>query len=284
MYITVNNIRLFFDVEGTKLAPDGPTMREKPTLLLLHGGPGLDHSIYKPDFSTFADLAQVIYLDHRGQGRSDRSDPDYWNLATWADDLHAFCDALGIGRPIVFGESAGGWVAMAYATRYPEHPGKLILSSTSARQSLNRILGVFDRLGGSVACEVARNFLETPNPDTLEAYLRICIPLYNRTPHDPDMFRRCRTNPELLFFFFNTEFKTMNLLPALARIQCPTLILAGEEDPITPIEDAEEIAAALPANLVQFERFSGVGHGVYRDDPTQGFQRIRKFILSGTEI
>jgi proline iminopeptidase len=98
------------------------------------------------------------------------------------------------------------------------------------------------------------------------------------------MFRRCRTNPELLFFFFNTEFKTMNLLPALARIQCPTLILAGEEDPITPIEDAEEIAAALPANLVQFERFSGVGHGVYRDDPTQGFQRIRKFILSGTEI
>ena len=76
MYITVNDTRLFFDVEGAKLVPDGPTMREKPTLVLLHGGPGLDHSIYKPAFATFADIAQVIYLDHRGQGRSERSSPD----------------------------------------------------------------------------------------------------------------------------------------------------------------------------------------------------------------
>jgi pimeloyl-ACP methyl ester carboxylesterase len=46
-------------------------MREKPTLLLLHGGPGFDHSIYKPTYSSLADCAQVIYLDHRGNGRSD---------------------------------------------------------------------------------------------------------------------------------------------------------------------------------------------------------------------
>jgi len=76
MYIKVNDTQLFFDVEGAKLVPDGPTMREKPTLVLLHGGPGLDHSIYKPAFATFADIAQVIYLDHRGQGRSERSSPD----------------------------------------------------------------------------------------------------------------------------------------------------------------------------------------------------------------
>jgi proline iminopeptidase len=281
MYITVNNTRLFFDVEGAKLVPDGPLMREKPSLILLHGGPGLDHSLYKPAFSMLADVTQVIYLDHRGQGRSALSSPDHWKLATWADDLRAFCDVLAIEHPIVFGESAGGWVAMAYATRYPGHPGKLILSSTSARRSLNRILTVFDRLGGSVACEIARNFLETPNPDTLEAYLRICLPLYNRTPQDPDMLLRSRTNPEILFFFFQHVFKTMNFLPALARVQCPTLVLAGAEDPITPVEDAEEIVAALPANLVRFERFSGVGHGVYRDDPVSSFQRIREFILNG---
>jgi proline iminopeptidase len=283
MYITVNNTRLFFDVEGVKLVPDGPLMREKPTLILLHGGPGLDHSLYKPAFSLLADVAQIIYLDQRGQGRSERSSPDQWNLATWADDLRAFCDVLAIEQPIVFGESAGGWVAMAYATRYPDHPGKLVLSSTSARRSLNRILAVFNRLGGSVAGEIARNFLETPNPDTVEAYLRTCLPLYNRTPQDLDMLWRPRTNPEVLFFFFQHEFKTMNFLPALAQVQCPTLVLAGAEDPIAPVEDAEEMVAALPAHLVQFERFSGVGHGVYRDDPVPGFQRIREFIVNGVE-
>jgi pimeloyl-ACP methyl ester carboxylesterase len=51
MHISVNGVRLFFDVEGTKFVPEGPHMREKPTLLLLHGGPGFDHSIYRPAYS-----------------------------------------------------------------------------------------------------------------------------------------------------------------------------------------------------------------------------------------
>jgi len=169
---------------------------------------------------------------------------------------------------------------MAYATRYPDHSGKLILSSTSAQRSLKRILAVFERLGGSAARETARNFLETPTPVTCEEYVRICLPPYNRTPQDPDVFSRCRVNLELLLFFFNHEFKTMNFLPTLTRVQCPTLVLAGEDDPISPIEDAEDIVAALPSHVVRFERFPGIGHGVYRDDPVQGFQRIREFILS----
>jgi len=61
--------------------PDGPIMREKPTLLLLHGGPGFDHSIYKPAYSSLVDCAQVIYLDHRGNGRSDAGPKEAWTLA-----------------------------------------------------------------------------------------------------------------------------------------------------------------------------------------------------------
>jgi proline iminopeptidase len=72
MHVHVNGVRLFFDVEGMQLVPDGTRMREKPTLLLLHGGPGFDHSSYKPAFSRFADVAQLVYLDQRGNGRSDR--------------------------------------------------------------------------------------------------------------------------------------------------------------------------------------------------------------------
>ena len=78
MRITVNGTSLYFDVEGAGLVPDGPTMRAKPTLILLHGGPGFDHSMFKPDFSVLAEVAQVIYLDHRGQGRSDRISPARW--------------------------------------------------------------------------------------------------------------------------------------------------------------------------------------------------------------
>jgi proline iminopeptidase len=111
MHVSVNGVRLFFDVEGAKLVADGPTMREKPTLLLLHGGPGFDHSIYKPAYSALADIAQIVYLDHRGNGRSEDGPREAWNLRQWGDDVRAFCDAVGIAGPIVLGASFGGMVA-----------------------------------------------------------------------------------------------------------------------------------------------------------------------------
>ncbi len=56
MKIYIDDVTLFFDVDGEALVPDGAVMREKPTLLL-HGGPGFDHSSLKPFFSRFADIA-----------------------------------------------------------------------------------------------------------------------------------------------------------------------------------------------------------------------------------
>ena len=124
MFVEINGARLFFDTEGSGLVPDGPQMRAKPTLLLLHGGPGFDHTLYRPAFSALADIAQIVYLDHRGNGRSSGNDPVTWNLAQWAGDVKAFCGALGIEKPIVYGASFGRMVALSYATRHPEHPGK----------------------------------------------------------------------------------------------------------------------------------------------------------------
>jgi pimeloyl-ACP methyl ester carboxylesterase len=150
MHVSVNGVRLFFDVEGPKLVPDGPTMREKPVLLMLHGGPGFDHSIYRPAYSALADIAQVVYLDHRGNGRSEDGPREGWNLAQWGDDVRAFCDVLGIADPIVLGASFGGMVALAYATRHPAHPSRLILISTEAAGGSYREqrVALFERFGG----------------------------------------------------------------------------------------------------------------------------------------
>src|ERR1700722_20225757 len=105
MRITVGDYRLFFDIDGAKLRPDGPRMREGPTVVLLHGGPGFDHSAISPVLALLSEVAQLVYLDHRSQGRSDRTAPDRWTLQHWADDVKAFCDALEIDRPIVMGHS-----------------------------------------------------------------------------------------------------------------------------------------------------------------------------------
>jgi pimeloyl-ACP methyl ester carboxylesterase len=124
-------VRLFVDVEGPQYVPDGPRLREKPTLVLLHGGPGYDHSGFKPLFSRLADVAQVVYYDHRGHGRSDRRPAEEWTLDTFADDVVRLSDALGIVKPIVLGQSFGGFVAQRYLARHPAHAAKVVLSSTS---------------------------------------------------------------------------------------------------------------------------------------------------------
>ena len=103
--------------------PTPEAMVPKPTLVLLHGGPGSDHSSFRPYFDRFADTHQVVYVDHRGQGRSDgREDPAGWDLDTWADDVVRLCDALEIERPVVLGLSFGGFVAIRYAARHPGPP------------------------------------------------------------------------------------------------------------------------------------------------------------------
>src|SRR5262245_61537795 len=163
MRVMVNGVRLYFDVEGAGLVPDGPSMRARPTVILLHGGPGFDHTIYRPAFPTSSDFAQVVYLDHRGNGLSDPGSPDDWTLAQWADDVRGFCDALEIAHPIVYGASFGGMVALAYATRHPDHPAKLILVSAEAAgdSHLERRVALFQRFGGpGVGALARRGFLE----------------------------------------------------------------------------------------------------------------------------
>ena len=290
MHVRVNGVRLFFDVEGARLVPDGPAMREKPTLVLLHGGPGMDHSTYKPRFSQLSDIAQVVFLDHRGNGRSEPGPRASWTLAQWGDDVRAFCDALGIERPIVLGASFGGMVAMAYATRHPEHPARLILVSTEAAGGAHaaRRVELFERLGGPEVGALARRRLLDGHLDAalLEAWVRLAFPVYTRTPRDPAWVQRTIVNPDMHLWFTRPggEGRTFNLLPELRRVQCPTLVMGGEDDPMCPIECQEDIVRALRPHLVRFERFPGCGHGVVTDAPEQAMAVIREFIAGRVGI
>jgi pimeloyl-ACP methyl ester carboxylesterase len=287
MHVQVNGVRLFFDVEGAKLVPDGATMREKPTLLLLHGGPGFDHTIYKPAYSALADLAQVIYLDQRGNGRSDAGPKESWTLAQWGDDVRAFCDALGIVKPIVLGVSFGGMVAMAYATRHPTHPAKLILISAEAvgGSYLEKRVELFERLGGPDVGALARQrFLEgkgQPDEVAIAEWRTKAMPHYTRTARDPDVMRRAIIRSDVLQWFTRPgsgESRNFDMLADLSRVACPTLVMGGEDDPMHPVESQADIAAALPAHLVRFERFANCGHAVVPDAGEPAITMIREFV------
>ena len=272
-------LRLYVDIEGSGLAPDGPRMRDKPTLLLVHGGPGFDHSSFKPLFSRLADIAQVLYFDLRGHGRSDRCAPGEWTLDTFADDIVRLCDALGIHRPIVLGQSFGGFVVQRYLARHPGHPAKAILSSTAPALGLARKLVMFERLGGRVAHAAAQAFWTDPTAQTWAHYVDVCWPLYNPTvAANDDAKRRVITEPEILFTHARGEMQTMNLLPGLAAVRCPVLVMAGALDPVCPLADAQDIAAAIPVPWSRLVCFDKAGHGAWRDQPDAALAVLREVI------
>ena len=272
-------VRLYVDVESPQHVPDGPVLREKPALLLLHGGPGFDHSGFRPYFGRVADIAQVIYYDHRGHGRSDRRPPAEWTLDTFADDVVRLCDALGIVKPIVLGQSFGGFVAQRYIERHPGHPSKVILSSTSPHMMMERKVAMFAKLGGPEAGASAARFWSDPNAVTWDDYGVHCRHLYNTTPQDPHGGARTIHEFDILYASASGEQRTMNLLPGLANAKCPVLVMVGEDDPVCPVADAQDIAAALPPQWMQYRAFPNVGHGAWRDDADAAFAELRRFIL-----
>ena len=119
-------------------------MRRRPTVLLVHGGPGsYDHSYFMPHFGRLAG-ASSGRLPRPARARPVGADTTAdWTFEACADDLPAFCDTLGIEAPVVLGHSFGGCVALLYAARHPDHPAALVLQSTMARFDLDRLVAGF---------------------------------------------------------------------------------------------------------------------------------------------
>jgi pimeloyl-ACP methyl ester carboxylesterase len=194
--VEVNGTQLWFDVDGAALEPDGSTMRERPTVVLLHGGPGsYDHSYFKPDFTALTAHAQVVYLDLREHGRSARHDPAGWTFEVCADDVRAFCDTLGITQPVVYGHSMGGFIAMLYGARHPGHAGALVLQSTNARFDLDRLVDGVRRVAGDDVAELARRSYGNDSVSD-EEWARIFAAFGPRVPDEEQLASRTR-NAEL---------------------------------------------------------------------------------------
>lgn len=277
MHLTVNGTRLWFDVDGPALVPAGGTMRTRPTIVLVHGGPGgFDHSYFKPAFGRLSTVAQVIYLDLRGHGRSEWGDPVAWTFETCADDLRAFCDALEIARPIVLGHSMGGFVAMSYGARHPGHAAALILVGTTARNDLARLVEGFRRVAGDDVVEIARRVYGAGPRVTPEEW-GLCFAAFGPTVPTADELARGIQNLELGPHGMEL-LHALDLTDELGRIDVPTLVTVGELDPVTPVEASQELVDGLRPGLGRLEVIPGAGHFPWLDQPEPFWEQVTRFV------
>jgi proline iminopeptidase len=279
MFVDIKGCKLFFDVYGSKLKILPDRIIEKPTLIVLHGAHGMvDHTLYVKFWSQLGDLAQVILIDQRGCGRSDPADSSQWNLTTWAEDLHLFCQALHIDQPIIAGISMGGHVMCEYVKHYTHEAAGFIFCNTEARVVLEDICALMEKKGGREVGEIARLQFTASTPEIQKAFQAKCVPHYAKNAYSPQEIQRCKQRPEVFTHFTKTEALKFNFLDHLHKITSPSLFMVGEESPLHPPARALEMAAAIRTGLAQVHIFKGAGAPVYNDSPEEALNVVRDFI------
>lgn len=254
-------------------------------LLLMHGGPGQDHSTLSP-LRPCADRFTLIFYDHRCNGRSEGADLSSMTWENLTADADALREALGFDKWAVLGHSFGGMVALEYALRYPQSLSHLVLMDTCgdiwwAQQNAPEILA---KRGYSPATvQAARRFFSgqlTPG-EVFRTTLKFAKAYYYRLSllsllHQVVLGFRVKMRPEALIFGYSQLLPGWTVMDRLGEIEVPTLVLAGRHDFQFPPEHQAILADRLPH--AQLELIECAGHNAPTERPAEVIQAVKRFL------
>jgi proline iminopeptidase len=283
MFAKIRDTEIFFDVEGCSVVVENNCTYTKLTAFLIHGGPGADHTGYKPTFSALTRRLQLVYFDHRGQGRSKRGAKETYTLDNNVEDMEALRQYLGLDKIVVIGTSYGGMVGLSYAARYPQNVSHLIIIvSTASYEFLERAKQILFERGTEEQNLIAQRLWDGnfENEEQLRDYFKILAPMYS-LKHDPNTSVKVWDNKILSVDAINEAFggflRTYDVRDQLYKITAPTLVIGGRHDWICAPEFSVEIARGIPnADLRIFEDSS---HLIRADEPEALMDAINGFLV-----
>ncbi len=252
----------FFYSQGLRLAFE--TSGEGEPLVLIHGYP-LDRTIWRP-LLPHLDGLQVILPDVRGFGESQVAPPGF-SMDDLAEDLAALLDHLRLERVFIGGHSMGGYIALAFARRYPQRvKGLALIASQAAADTPERRLA-----RAETAARIEREGIGF----VAEAMSTALTPLESLRPILRDLIRQ--QSPQALIGALQAMAARADALDLLRESTFPLLLVHGQADALIPIERAREVQAAVPrAYLVELE---AVGHMPMMEAPLPTAQALRERFL-----
>ncbi|WP_040951797.1 alpha/beta fold hydrolase [Gorillibacterium massiliense] len=286
MFAPLNGTRIYFDIEGSGYVPNGDRMVKRSVLFAVHGGPGSDHSDFKPWLTPLTEELQIVYLDQRCNGQSERVDPATCTLEQLADDIEALRIYLGFEKIHLLGHSFGGMVAQVFATRYPDSLDKLLLVCTApSREFYPAALEFASHVATEEQLRVIPELFEGRIEDEphLIRWWDICYPLYFHIQNETVMQEtgnRPIGSMEVANYTFKHFIPNYDVRPKLPEVQVPTLIVAARHDWITPVSQAEEMHRLLPHSQLTVFEYSG--HMPFIEEHAAFIQTVVDF-LAGEE-
>ena len=278
VYLNVGGTRLFADVRGPQ---------HLPPLIVLHGGPGLDHHEFADYLDPLTDTVRLVLLDMRAQGESDRDAPEAtWTLAQMAADVGAAAQALGAERYAVLGHSYGAFVALEQAVRNPGAAAATIVCcgvpSSRFLDDIPAKLETFEPL--HLREQVRASWASEADVATEADFARLMeqqMPWHFGDPEDPriaDYTRRSagRYAPDVLRRFASAGYGGIEVLDDLGQVTVPMLVLAGRHDRTCPPEASEATANGAPG--AQLHIFEDSGHMPFVEQPQEFLGVVRGFL------
>ncbi len=275
--ISIRGASLFVDVVGHGYP-----------LLLMHGGPGLDHTSLLA-LQPLADHFTLIFYDHRCNGRSEGAEVSSMSFENLTADADALRQTLGFDKWAVLGHSFGGNVALEYALRYPQSLSHLVLMNTGGDQrwvNQNAPELLAKRGYRASVVQAARRFYNgqlTPG-EFLPTSMKFMSAYFYRhflleLAHDifsPGPRPKMRAEP--LIFGYSQLLKSWTVMDRLSEVKVPTLVVAGRYDFLFPPEHQAILADRLPnAKLVLIER---AGHNPQMERPAEVIQAVKNFMAA----
>lgn len=243
--LAVRDVALRVTQEGPE-ERDGDGVR---AVVALHGGPGIDGNGLRWLLSPLASEVDVVVIDQRGHGLSDLATAATWELDDWADDVAEVVASLGLHRPVVFGISFGGWVALRYASRHPRQPGAVVVAAQTAR--LLRVEQVAQRMRELGGAGSEQPWLQAHQQPTGEAkqFVDVSLPLMSvRQPTAAlRKVRAGQVRTPQVNAHFTPQFDLLDLTCDAAQVAVPFTLVVGEDDPFTTAALARETIAAVPS-------------------------------------
>jgi pimeloyl-ACP methyl ester carboxylesterase len=274
-YVTIDDTRLWV-VERGSGSP----------VIVLHGGPGLDHHEFADYLDPLADTHRLLLIDQRSQGRSDRAPEGTWTLERMAQDVIMLALALGLGEYAVLGHSYGAFVALQNAVDYPGIARRTIVSGGIA--SSRFLLDVDDELARfgtpELRARVVRAWEREATVATQEEFVEVMRdewPFNFADPEDPrigDYVVRAAGvyTPEVLRHFATAEYGGIEVESRLGEVSSPVLVLAGRHDRVCTVAAAEAIAAGIPR--AELHVFEASGHMAFVEQQEEYLDVVRAFL------
>jgi 3-oxoadipate enol-lactonase len=237
----INGFDMHYEVAG-----------EGTPVLFVHGYP-FDGSMWQPQVEALSDGARLIMPDLRGCGRSTATPPPY-SMDLYADDLKGLLDHLGIERAVLAGLSMGGYISFAFYRKYADRVQALALLDTrpqadspEARENRKKAAETARNEG---AAAIAKGLIpKLFSPKTLESQSPVV-----------DQVRQMMERQEVegIVGALTAMMDRPDSTPTLAQITCPTLIVVGADDVLTPPDASRQMHEAIQGS--QLEIIPDAGH------------------------